>query len=121
MTVINLFPRDNRSVELASAVGLLLLALNIYLHPEALASMPRQGLEYWVPSCFFLGALQFGSLMAYPHTELLRAILSWINGLFWIWLALSVSGLAVAAIMLGATNLYAFVINVNMLRTAWKD
>lgn len=122
MTIINLFPRDNRSAELASAAALILFAIHIVFAgslPERLADL--QEATFWVLAFSVLGFIQLVSLLAYPHTEILRAGMSWLNGLLWIWLSLSAYTAAAPAIMLGVTNLYAFVVNVNLLRTTWKD
>lgn len=122
MTLINLLPRDNRSAELASAGALLLLALHIGFYDDLHVRLSSlHGMHFWVLIFSALGLAQLVSLLAYPNTEILRALLSWVNGLLWIWLSLSTYSAAGPAIMLGVTNLYAFVVNVNLLRTTWKD
>lgn len=122
MTLINLLPRDNRSAELASAGALLLLALHLGIYEDLHIRLSSiQNLSFWVLSFSVLGLTQLVSLLSYPNTEILRALLSWVNGTLWIWLSLSTYSAAGPAIMLGVTNLYAFVVNVNLLRTTWKD
>lgn len=122
MTARNLFPQDNRSVEIASALGLMFLALRFFLWPATDSGLlTLQSPSFWVMCCFTVGSMQLLSLLAYPHTELLRCGIGWINGLLWIWLSLSLSGPATAGIILGVLNLYAFVVNLNMLRLTWKD
>lgn len=122
MTLINLLPRDNRSAELASAGALLLLAMHLLFSGDLHTRLSSlQDVGFWVVLFASLGAAQLASLLAYPNTEILRALLGWVNGSLWIWLSLSAYSAAGPAIMLGVTNLYAFVVNVNMLRTTWKD
>lgn len=71
------------------------------------------------------GILQLSSIALCRTMEHLRFILAWISGSFWIWVATAdishtVTAAEIATIMLGVTNLYAFIINLLLVKQSWK-
>lgn len=70
------------------------------------------------------GSLQVYSIYQYPRLDLLRALSAWIAGCFWLWVGVSTYSTFnvanISAIVLGLSNLYGFIINFNLLVTAWQ-
>jgi len=114
-------------MELYSAVGLLFLSLFL-----ATAAVDASGLEniqakeFWIVSLLALGLLQFIAMVARVDLVLLRTVISFTNGLMWVWISLVDSPLMLldssdaAAWMIGIANLYAFVINSTLVKKSWS-
>jgi len=119
----NLFPQDTRVAELASCMALALLLLTILVSGSPILMESSKPCIHWEWAITSLLILQLIGLLAYPKQELLRTIMCWVNGSFWVWVglsSLSTDHVAIGLLTLGLTNLYAFVVNVSMLRFTWK-
>lgn len=124
--IANLLPQDTRSVEIASAVSLLIfmvaVALGLELPSDLLRVHPQ---EFWIFLMGLLGSLQSIALLTYPKAEPLRTVMSWANGTFLVWIS-SISMIGspdigdIGTFFLGLSNLGAFIINLNLLREAWN-
>jgi len=125
--IINLFPQDTRIVEIVSALALLFLSVIFpFTSCSDIPLFLYETKEFWMVVIFSVGFLQFTSLVLYPRLELLRCIMSWINGSFWVWISLSTTFYTVApndiaVFLLGLTNLYGFIININLLGGPWAQ
>lgn len=127
MSIKNLTPHDARTVELASAGALLLASVLLMVTSKATPFMVSvHPLVFWYALTGLLGSLQLFALITYPKFELLRCVLALTCGAFWVWFGVSSlttesSISSLVPLILGASNLYAFVVAVLTLRTAWKD
>lgn len=122
----NLFPQDTRIAEILSAISILFVSLFLYLSIidiEKYKFIIEQGIGFWLVIFSAFGSLQFFSISLYPKAELLRVIMSWVNGSLWIWISLqSQSDISdISIFFLGVCNLYAFFINSILLRKQWVN
>ena len=126
------FPQDTRTTEFASAFALVSLSLMCFhavFYESSLnisALIAHHQIPFWVLITAVLGGLQMLAVVLYPKTEVLRVILAWVNGSFWIWLSLTISPIRldpsdIGTFFLGMTNLYAFCINALLLRKTWES
>ena len=116
----NMLPQDSRTVEIASAWAMMMMSVGIGAHIVVVDTlMTAHNIPFWVTCLALIGMLQFWSLVIHPSAEVLRCILAWVSGIFWIWLSFAdgkPSPADFSTFTLGIGNLYGFVININMLR-----
>ena len=120
----NLLPQDTRAVEFPSAVALLLAgclmtAGLIFDHPL----IDIHPIPFWILFSMIVGGLQFYALVEHPNSELLRTVMCWISGSFWIWasLATELDVASLATFALGFSNIMAFIINTVLLGEKWNS
>lgn len=123
--VKNLLPQDTRILELCSAFSL--IALAIYsgfggrMQDPPLSNMHPNIL--WTIMFAFMGLTQLKGLLWYPREELVRVIMSWTTGSFWIFYVVSnkiYSPSDVIALFMGLELLIAFLINITVLSETWR-
>lgn len=128
MNFTALLPTDTRTIELVSAFALIMTSVTLLLGaPASTWMLEIHAREFWVIILASFGFLQFiGVVHTTYSAEVVRAIVTWIVGAFWVWISGEymldrVRPTEVAAFLLGVSNLYAFVINLNLLvRGKWK-
>lgn len=127
MTLINLLPQDTRIAELISGFALVLFSVCIFITkgnvPSDMLNFNR--VEYWFLITFIIGFLQVASIVLCSQMEHLRFILSWLTGSFWIWtstdsLSTHLTPSTLGALVLGLMNLYAFIVNLLLVKQSWK-
>lgn len=121
----NFLPESSRVTEIYSSIGIIILAICMGWPGFDLGQLVvLEPIVTWQVVLLIFGTLQLYSLLHYPKIEFLRIILSWVSGCFWIWVGVSsvthVSAEDIAAVVLGISNLYGFIINSNTLRIQWK-
>ena len=130
MKASSFFPQDTRSTEFVSAFALMIFSLvcvnSSFFSLDISTLIKLHSLEFWVLLTGILGGLQFFALALYPRAEILRIILSWTNGSFWVWMSLNSSAVHIdpstfSSFFLGLVNLYAFCINAMLLRKTWEN
>lgn len=122
----NLLPQGTRTVEICSAYALVIvgiLTLPGYIPVGSYFNELDHRYTWGVVLSLF-GMLQVVSLIGYPKLELLRVLMSWVNGCLWIWIgAFAHHGIFkaedIGTILLGMGNLYGFVLNFNQVRLPW--
>ncbi len=128
MNLSALLPTDTRTIELASAFSLVLTSITLLLGAPASAWMLEiHAREFWVIVLSAFGVLQLIGVVHNTYSaEVVRVIVTWVVGAFWVWISFEymievVRPTEVSAFLLGVSNLYAFVINLNLLvRGKWK-
>lgn len=120
----HLLPRDTRSVEITSALSLLMLSLFLMTSSSATteAMESLHPVEFWETVTCIFGSLHLYSLIRLNKEEPVRLVISWASGTFWIWLGLS-SGLNnpgdIVTLILGVGCMTAFLINTTILSESW--
>lgn len=123
-----LLPADTRPVELISGFSLFVMAILIVttgtmFFPEHLQDFHQW--QFWGIVSGLFGLLQVFAV-AMDDMEALRSVTSWFTGIYWLW-----SGLIqlfgpnghfddVVIIVLGASCMYAFIINLLFSKTKWN-
>jgi hypothetical protein len=127
MFPLSLLPRDTRIVELLSGIAMVLVGMGLLLSGNSLMGTVTtvQYNTFWFLIAVAFGSLQIFSIALCAKMEHLRFILAWISGSFWIWvastnLAHGIHASEIATMMLGITNLYAFIINLLLVKQSWK-
>lgn len=123
-----LLPADTRAVELVSAFALLLTSIFLFFGAPASAWMLGiHAREFWVVLLASFGAMQLIGIIKNTYSaQALRAIVTWMAGMFWVWLSFeymldAVRPTEVLSLILGVSNFYAFIINLNLLvRGKWN-
>lgn len=123
----SLLPQESRVLEIYSGLALLMLSI-MSLSPYFLASdlLLIESRPTWTILSFIFGFLQLFSIYKYPNLEILRILLSWLIGCFWLWVGIvstnyHISPEDLAAISLGLGCLYSFIINFNLVSLIWKN
>lgn len=124
----NLLPQGTRTVELCSAYalifsGILMLTGVIPIVKELLILDTN---ATWGLLIIIFGIMQVYAILEEPRLEVLRTLLSWVAGCFWLWIGVicpdrSFSAEDIATIFLGVGNLYGFIINFNLIQVSWTD
>lgn len=128
MNFLLLMPTDTRAAELVSAFALLLTSICLLLGAPASPWMLEiHAREFWVIMLAAFGAMQLIGILRNTYSaQALRAIITWVAGMFWVWLSFeymldSVRPTEVLSFMLGVANFYAFIVNLNLLaRGKWN-
>jgi len=122
-----LLPQDTSIAELYSAIGLIFLALIVTAGAVNIVGLERvHPTEFWIVTLLSLGTLQLIAMVATTDLLILRCLISFVNGLIWLWISLTDDFIAIldpsdiAAWMLGTANLYAFVINSTLVKKLWS-
>lgn len=117
-------PRDTRLVEFASGWSMLLAALllpNDAIYEDLLIHSPQPG---WIAFLGLAGLLHLIAVYRFEEADMLRAALSFLGGLFWVWvgmLGFVEPCLAdFAAFALGVGCFMAFIVNGLSVHTAWN-
>lgn len=122
----NMNPQDTRLAEYISAWGMffsgVIYGLGTVLPLPMAALAP---VEFWTLNLSILGMLQLIGLLLHPRVEVLRIASSLTNGAMWVWMTLSfllveLDPLHISTAFLGLSNLYAFIINTNLMRIKWE-
>jgi len=123
-----LLPQDTRITELTSGLALVLIGFSFFVSSisitHGVTSMHQN--VFWCILTITFGVLQIASIELYRRMEHLRFILAWATGSFWIWVSaenLSAGRIGpseIATIVLGITNLYAFIVNLLLVKQSWK-
>lgn len=119
----HLLPQDTRSVEIISALTLLMLSLFLMTSSATTEAMESlHPVEFWATVTCIFGSLHLYSLIRLNKEEPVRLVISWASGTFWIWLGLS-SGLNnpgdFVTLILGVGCMKAFLINTTILSESW--
>ena len=123
--IANFLPQDTRIAELYGGIGLAWIAAMTALGGINLGALEQiHPPPFWSLLFAALGTVQIWAVALYPRADVMRVIMSWVNGALWLWLALigygDVTPTDPAAWLLGIGNLYAFVINVTFLKRQWN-
>lgn len=123
-----LLPQDTRIAELTSGFALVLVGLAFITSgvsiTHGITSMHQN--TFWCILTIVFGALQIASIELYKRMEHLRFVLAWVTGSFWIWIStenLTGGGIGpseIATIVMGIMNLYAFIVNLLLVKQSWK-
>jgi hypothetical protein len=117
-------PRDTRLVEFASGWAMLLAALmlpNDAIYRDLVMHSPEPG---WIAFLGVAGLLHLVAVYLFEQADMLRAVLSFVGGMFWMWVGMlgmvepSLSGFS--AFALGVGCFMAFVVNGLSVRTSWS-
>ena len=128
MKISTILPRDTRAIELISAFALMttsvVVAFGAPMSPWMLDIHSR---SFWVMILGSFGTIQLiGIVRDSISAEIVRAIVTWLAGMFWIWVSLEylvdkVRVTEIASFILGVSNFYAFTINFSLLLwSKWK-
>jgi len=112
-----LMPRDTRAVELASAFALLAAGVQFMGGEAPAALLAHHPAMAWGVMTLVMGALQLAGVAAQGRLEVLRSLMAWACGLWWVYLGLSDGHLRPddwPALTVGLGNLYAFAITINL-------
>ena len=128
MNLSTFLPQDTRAIEFISAFALLLTSMFIMFGaPISPWMLELHSREFWVMVLASFGIVQLiGVVRDSFSAEVIRAIVTWLVGMFWVWLSLeylidTVRATEVAALILGVSNFYAFVLNLSLLmRSKWN-
>jgi hypothetical protein len=127
MIPLSLLPQDTRIAEVLSGLALVFVGVGLMIPGNGMISpsITAPVAAFWALITLAFGALQLSAIAMCKAMEHLRFILAWISGSFWIWVATSnisytVTASEVATIVLGITNLYAFIINLLLVKQSWK-
>lgn len=127
MFPLSLLPQDTRIVEVLSGLALVFVGIGLMIPGNGMISISVSTpvATFWALLTLAFGVLQLGSIAMCKAMEHLRFILAWISGSFWIWIATenastAVTASEIATIVLGITNLYAFIINLLLVKQSWK-
>lgn len=121
------FPRDTRLVEMLTALSLFISGIlgfaGISMIPVALIDVHNP--VFWELIAVVFGIMQFIMATAFYRATHVRAIIAWFVGTFFVWL--SVAALAhqvrpseITTLIVGTTNLYAFIVNALLVRKQWN-
>lgn len=130
MFPLSLLPQDTRIAELLSGISLLVVGMALlitgkgFLH-HSTVMVTMQYNAFWCILCIAFGVLQISAIAVHRGLEHLRFILAWITGSFWVWLASAnfsngANATEMVTMLLGITNLYAFIVNLLLVRQSWK-
>lgn len=120
------FPRDTRLVEMVTAISMvssgILAFLDVSMVPAALAHAHNP--IFWDIIVVVFGFMQFIMATVFYRATHVRSIIAWIIGTFFVWLSVAalthqVRPSEITTLVLGITNLYAFVINALLVRQQW--
>lgn len=120
MTTQNLFPQDTRVLELATSGIFLTMALQLVVYgidPTMAAIHP---IQFWVCLFSVFGVFQLLANWYHPYAEVLRTFSALGAGALLLWLTLIGAVMSSVGIILAFSNLYAFLINFNLMRQEWK-
>lgn len=128
MNLSTFLPQDTRAIELVSAFALLLTCLVIALGaPMSQWMLEIHSRGFWVMVLGAFGAIQLiGVVRDSISAEVVRAIVTWLVGMFWVWVSLEylidkVRVTEIASFILGVSNFYAFTVNLSLLmRSKWN-
>lgn len=125
--LFHLLPQDTRIAELISGFSLILMSvLMMFANIQPTDAMVRfHEAHFWFILSGVFGGLQIFSLIVNDKLEQLRFVLAWVTGTFWSWVAMDsiangVNPTDIAGLVLGISNLYAFVINLLLVKQSWK-
>lgn len=121
-----MLPQDTRSIEMVSAISLLLIGIAINFITAYSNMIQIHSQHFWSVILMVFGALQVASIVYSENLHIVRTITSWTVGYFFVWIGFS--SILVhpttndfAAIILGFGNWYAFVLNLNLMRKSWNN
>lgn len=127
MFPLSLLPQDTRIAELLSGFAMVLVGMGLMVTGNSLIGTITtiQENAFWCLITIAFGSLQVFTLALYRKMEHLRFVLAWISGSFWIWVssanfANGVHAPDIVTLMLGITNLYAFIVNLLLVKQSWK-
>jgi len=116
-------PQDARCIDIVSALSLLGLAAEIAVFGgEGFITM--RPIPFWVVILSVFASLQMVSIYAHPVAETLRASLSAISGLFWVFLFLdtiSPERMMPIILFLGLGSLYSAGLTILYIGQKWKS
>lgn len=122
----NLLPQGSRIVEILSGIGLCILGiLNIFGMHSIIGLTSLDSLLTWGFLILLLGIIQIYAMYNLMTQEILKISASWVAGCLWTWIGLvsfaDLNTLNIAALLIGFGNLYAFILNFNVVTTVWMD
>lgn len=126
MILHSLLPQDTRIAELTSGFALIFVSMVFFFGGTPSDSLLSIHHEYfWALITSIFGCLQLTSVTVCEKLEHLRFILAWLSGTFWIWVSTEhgfnhVHLPDIATFVLGVANLYAFVVNLLLIKQSWK-
>lgn len=127
MILINLLPQDTRIVELTSGFALFIYGISMVFlgHGATLEMAAMQQQQFWYIILIAFGVMQVASIVLCSSMEHLRFVLAWFAGTFWVWSASNylhslLTPVGVGALVLGIMNLYAFIVNLLLVKQSWK-
>lgn len=122
----SLLPQDTRIAELASGFSLVLVGFAfLILGVNILHDISAQQNAFWCILTITFGILQVSSIEVYSRMEHLRFILAWVAGSFWVWISTEnltrgIGPSEIATLVMGIMNLYAFIVNLLLVKQSWK-
>jgi hypothetical protein len=127
MILLHFLPQDTRIAELISGISLIVLCFTMLLtglDPTIVLSQFHDPV-FWIITTGVVGVLQLFSLVFCRRLEHLRFLVSWIAGTFWVWITAvgftaGVTPSEVVGFFVGIANLYAFVVNLLLVKQSWK-
>lgn len=128
MKISTILPRDTRAIELVSAFALITTSVVVaFGAPLSSWLLDIQSRGFWIMILGSFGIIQLiGIVRDSISAEIVRAIVTWLVGMFWIWVSLEylvdkVRVTEIASFILGVSNFYAFTINFSLLLwSKWK-
>lgn len=120
----HLLPQDTRAVEIVSSLSLILIGASLMHVPFESELFSHHSHKFWSAITILFGLLQLLSVVFSEKLPLIRTLISWSIGFFFVWLGFSsisqynnISDYI--AIILGFGNWYAFILNINFMRKEW--
>lgn len=126
--MINFFPRDTRVIETVAGFSSLWAGLGVLLLNVPLPAVLEQAHNrvFWGIILSMIGSLQIASSTMFCDNYPMRAILTWITGLWFVWVSLSMLTPTIeltffTIFSVGIYNLYAFLINFLTVAKKWMN
>lgn len=123
MNFKNLLPEDTRLADLVSAISMIIVGVETYIHSPG-PMMLYHPIAFWVVIFVMFGILQLSAVLYHPKVELVRVAVAWIAGLCWLYASTVnisfYSGFVGPMVGLSISNFVSFIINIAVLKTLWK-
>jgi hypothetical protein len=111
---------DTLGIEVMSCVAFMAFGISNILMPEKI-STPHVG--FYIFSILFMGIIYSLPVILRDKVVVVRAILAYLSGVFWVWMGLSsiytcshLTLCNIVALTFGIGNIYAFLIHILLLK-----
>lgn len=121
MSAKNLFPQDTRVLELATSGVLLTMAIQLGIYGIDPSMAAVQPIHFWVAVLSAFGTIQLIANLYHPYADMLRTFAALGCGALLLWVTLLGAMHLSTGLVLAASNMYAFVVNFNLMRHEWQS
>jgi hypothetical protein len=115
------FPQDTLSIDVMSLGVLILMCSKTFFSDIVFPFNSLLPDVFWITIFFLFSVLSIKQILLNKLTPI-KALLQWVFGVFFTWLSLhSQSNVDIPMLILGLSNLYACIINFNLIKDALDD